>query len=67
MNATASEPLELTPYSPMWPVAFDIEKGRLTEIFGSDAVNLIEGKLALALSGDQPKLIPLEGASKSAD
>jgi ribonuclease D len=29
------------------------------EIFGSDAVNLIEGKLALALSGDQPKLIPL--------
>jgi len=29
------------------------------EIFGSDAVSLIEGKLALALSGDQPKLIPL--------
>jgi ribonuclease D len=37
------------------------------EIFGSDAVSLIEGKLALALSGDQPKLIPLEGSSKSAD
>jgi ribonuclease D len=29
------------------------------EIFGSDAVNLIEGRLALALAGDQPKLIPL--------
>ena len=29
------------------------------EIFGADAVDLIEGKLALALSGDQPKLIPL--------
>ncbi|SEP48453.1 ribonuclease D [Rhodospirillales bacterium URHD0017] len=37
------------------------------EIFGSDAVSLIEGKLALALSGDQPKLIPLEGSAKSAD
>jgi GrpB-like predicted nucleotidyltransferase (UPF0157 family) len=38
MNATASEPLELTPYSPMWPVAYDIERGRLAEIFGTDAV-----------------------------
>jgi ribonuclease D len=34
-------------------------RGWRREIFGSDAVNLIEGKLALALSGDQPKLIPL--------
>src|SRR5215212_3092475 len=34
-------------------------RGWRREIFGSDAVSLIEGKLALALSGDQPKLIPL--------
>jgi ribonuclease D len=27
------------------------------EIFGDDALALIEGRLALALSGDQPKLI----------
>src|SRR5476651_877567 len=29
------------------------------EIFGDDALALIEGRLALALSGDQPKLIPV--------
>jgi ribonuclease D len=29
------------------------------EIFGEDALALIEGRLALALSGDQPKLIPV--------
>ena len=29
------------------------------EIFGDDALALIEGRLALALEGDQPKLIPV--------
>jgi ribonuclease D len=29
------------------------------EIFGADAVDLIEGRLALALSGDQARLIPI--------
>jgi ribonuclease D len=29
------------------------------EIFGEDALALIDGRLALALSGDQPKLIPV--------
>ncbi len=33
------------------------------EIFGEDAVALIEGRLALALSGDQPKLIDVPAAS----
>jgi hypothetical protein len=28
-------------------------------VFGVDAVDLIEGRLALALNGDQPKLIQL--------
>ena len=33
------------------------------EIFGEDAVALIEGRLALALSGDQPKLIEVPASS----
>jgi ribonuclease D len=33
------------------------------EIFGEDALALIEGRLALALSGDQPKLIQVPIAS----
>jgi ribonuclease D len=38
-------------------------KGWRRDVFGTDAVDLIEGRLALALSGDQPKLIqiPPEG------
>jgi hypothetical protein len=28
-------------------------------VFGADAVDLIEGRLALALAGDQPKLIQI--------
>jgi len=38
-------------------------KGWRKEVFGSDAVDLIEGRLALALDGDQPKLIQLSPAS----
>lgn len=34
-------------------------KGWRREVFGAEAVDLIEGRLALALSGDQPKLIPI--------
>jgi ribonuclease D len=34
-------------------------KGWRHEVFGADAVDLIEGRLALALAGDQPKLIPI--------
>jgi len=34
-------------------------KGWRNEVFGADAVDLIEGRLALALNGDQPKLIQL--------
>jgi len=38
-------------------------KGWRQEVFGSDAVDLIEGRLALALAGDQPKLIQLSETS----
>ena len=38
-------------------------KGWRHEVFGADAVDLIEGRLALALAGDQPKLIPIPPAS----
>jgi ribonuclease D len=34
-------------------------------VFGADAVDLIEGRLALSLAGDHAKLIPL--TPKSAD
>jgi ribonuclease D len=37
-------------------------KGWRREVFGADAVDLIEGRLALALSNDQPKLIPIPSA-----
>lgn len=63
MNATVSETIELTPYSPMWPVTFDIEKGRLTEIFGADAV-IIEhvGSTAVPGLGGKPIIDILVGA-----
>ena len=38
-------------------------KGWRREVFGADAVDLIEGRLALALSGDQPKLIQIPPAA----
>ena len=61
--ATTPEILELTPYSPMWPVTFDIEKGRLTEIFGADAV-IIEhvGSTAVPGLGGKPIIDILVGA-----
>lgn len=38
-------------------------KGWRHEVFGADAVDLIEGRLALALNGDQPKLVQLTPSS----
>ncbi|MCC8432176.1 ribonuclease D [Reyranella aquatilis] len=38
-------------------------KGWRQDVFGGDAVDLIEGRLALALAGDQPKLIRLPSES----
>jgi ribonuclease D len=37
-------------------------KGWRREVFGADAVDLIEGRLALSLAGDQAKLIPIPPA-----
>jgi len=34
-------------------------RGWRREVFGSNAVDLIEGRLALSLAGDQAKLIPI--------
>ena len=44
-------------------------KGWRREVFGADAVDLIEGRLALSLAGDRAKLIPIAPATlaKSAD
>jgi GrpB-like predicted nucleotidyltransferase (UPF0157 family) len=49
------EPVELSAYSPMWPVVFDIERGRLAAIFGADAA-VIEhiGSTAVAGLGAKP-------------
>jgi GrpB-like predicted nucleotidyltransferase (UPF0157 family) len=64
MNAaTTPEVVELTAYSPLWPAVFDIEKGRLTEIFGADAV-LVEhvGSTAVPGLGAKPVIDILVGA-----
>lgn len=64
MNAGVSnEAIELSPYSPMWPVTFDIEKGRLAAIFGADAM-LIEhvGSTAVPGLGGKPIIDILVGA-----
>ena len=63
MNASVSEVIELSPYSPMWPVTFDIERGRLTEILGADAV-IIEhvGSTAVPGLGGKPIIDILVGA-----
>ena len=57
------EIIELTSYSPMWPSVFEIEKGRLTDIFGADAV-LIEhiGSTAVPGMGSKPIIDILLGA-----
>ena len=41
-------------------------RGWRREVFGSDAVDLIEGRLALSLAGDQAKLIPIAPAKATA-
>ena len=58
-----SIPVELSAYSPMWPVVFDIERGRLQAIFGDDAV-LIEhiGSTAVPGLGAKPVIDILLGA-----
>jgi GrpB-like predicted nucleotidyltransferase (UPF0157 family) len=64
MNAnTPPESVELSAYSPMWPVVFDIEKERLNAIFGTDAV-LIEhvGSTAVPGLGAKPVIDILLGA-----
>jgi len=37
-------------------------RGWRREVFGADAVSLIEGRLALSLVGDHAKLIPIAPA-----
>lgn len=64
MNAAATpEIVELTAYSPLWPAVFDIEKSRLVDIFGADAV-LIEhvGSTAVPGMGAKPIIDILLGA-----
>lgn len=64
MNAaTTPETVELSAYSPMWPVIFEIEKARLTGVFGADAV-LIEhvGSTAVPGLGAKPIVDILLGA-----
>ena len=57
------ETVELSAYSPMWPAVFDIERARLLEIFGADAV-LVEhvGSTAVPGLGAKPIIDILLGA-----
>lgn len=61
--APTPEIVELTAYSPLWPAVFDIEKSRLVDIFGADAV-LIEhvGSTAVPGLGAKPIIDILLGA-----
>lgn len=61
--ASNSQLIELTAYSPLWPAVFDIEKGRLIEVFGADAV-LIEhiGSTAVPGLGSKPIIDIMLGA-----
>ena len=58
-----NDPAELTAYSPMWPAVFDIERERLLQIFGADAV-VIEhiGSTAVPGLGAKPIIDVLLGA-----
>ena len=58
------DPLELSAYSPMWPAIFAIEQGRLTGVFGADAV-VIEhiGSTAVPGLGAKPIIDVMLGAA----
>lgn len=60
---SAVELLELSAYSPLWPAVFDIEKERLTRIFGAGAV-VIEhiGSTAVPGLGGKPVIDVMLGA-----
>ena len=49
-----TQPVELSAYSPMWPAVFEIEKARLTEIFGFGTV-LVEHVGSTAVPGLEAK------------
>ena len=55
--------VELSAYSPMWPAVFEIERDRLTHVFGADAV-VIEhiGSTAVPGLGAKPIIDVLLGA-----
>lgn len=56
------EPIELSPWSPMWPVTFDIERERLNRLF-ADSVHLEHiGATAVEGMGGRPIVDVLLGA-----
>jgi GrpB-like predicted nucleotidyltransferase (UPF0157 family) len=62
-DAPPPDVVELTAYSPMWPAVFDIEKGRLTEIFGADTVTIEHiGSTSVPGMGGKPIIDILLGA-----
>jgi GrpB-like predicted nucleotidyltransferase (UPF0157 family) len=57
------EPAELSPYSPMWPAVFDIERERLTRVFGADRVAIEHiGSTAVPGLGGKPIIDVMLGA-----
>jgi GrpB-like predicted nucleotidyltransferase (UPF0157 family) len=64
---SSPETIELSPYSPMWPAVFDIERGRLLEIFGADGVRIEHiGSTAIPDLGAKPIIDVLLGAAAMA-
>ncbi len=58
-----ADPVELSPYSPMWPAVFDIEREALTRIFGAGAVEIEHiGSTAVPGLGAKPIIDVMLGA-----
>ncbi len=56
------EEVLLTPYSPLWPAVFDLEKRRLLEIFGEGVVIEHIGSTAVPGLGAKPTIDMMLGA-----
>jgi GrpB-like predicted nucleotidyltransferase (UPF0157 family) len=61
---SASEPVELSPYSPLWPAVFDLERERLAALFAGEDVAIEHiGSTAVPGLGAKPIIDVMLGVS----
>lgn len=64
---SAPETVDLTPYSPLWPAVFALERDRLAEIFAGDTVEIEHiGSTAVPGLGAKPIIDVMLGAENLA-